>query len=345
MHDGVEIVGRWAFSRCISLRKIKLLGVREVEREAFYNCTSLNVEFGGKLEIIRSGAFGFGPSLQKIKLPSVRTVEEGAFGGCRQLTDVVFGGNLETIQNHAFHSCPLLRRIAVPLKDDMIPINTTNHRCSQFDHCRNLITLDLVGGIHKTISSLFLESWRTEIIAEIDRINQDLPSTGHLGKTDAIRGWIRTVIDRVEHYKAEHYRLLKEDMTLLELAVWKAKIDEKEDDYFNKKVQAKKAKIDVESARKEQRIKSDYNNNFSADKSATQLNTLRNVLVDTTLLLKLPNETPPSISLLPTPLALLCIVINTIGWYVPYNDHSISPSLQYNVPEWNCSTRTFLTAA
>mmetsp|Transcript_10857 Transcript_10857/g.16356 ORF Transcript_10857/g.16356 Transcript_10857/m.16356 type:complete len:115 (+) Transcript_10857:466-810(+) len=94
---------------------------------------------------------------------------------------------------------------------------------------------------------------------EINRINQDLPSTGHLEKTDAIRGWIRTVIDRMEHYKAEHYRLLKEDMTLLELAIWKAKIDEKEDDDSNKKVQAKKAKIDVESARKEQRIKSGAN--------------------------------------------------------------------------------------
>jgi len=259
MHDGVEIVGRWAFSRCHSLSKIKLLGVREVERGAFHTCVSLNVEFGDKLEIIRSGAFGFGPSLQKIKLPSVRTVEEGAFGACRQLTDVEFGCNLETIQYHAFHSCPLLRRIAIPLKDDIFPLDPTYHQSTPFVHCRNLITVDLVGGIHKTISSLLLESWQTEIIAEIDRINQDLPSTGHLEKTDAIRGWIRTVIDRMEHYKAEHYRLLKEDMTLLELAIWKAKIDEKEDDDSNKKVQAKKAKIDVESARKEQRIKSGAN--------------------------------------------------------------------------------------
>eukprot|EP00577_Skeletonema_sp_RCC1716_P019326 CAMPEP_0113394276 /NCGR_PEP_ID=MMETSP0013_2-20120614/12403_1 /TAXON_ID=2843 ORGANISM="Skeletonema costatum, Strain 1716" /NCGR_SAMPLE_ID=MMETSP0013_2 /ASSEMBLY_ACC=CAM_ASM_000158 /LENGTH=325 /DNA_ID=CAMNT_0000278067 /DNA_START=73 /DNA_END=1050 /DNA_ORIENTATION=+ /assembly_acc=CAM_ASM_000158 len=258
-HEGIEKIEGWAFSNCISLRKIKLIGIREVATEAFYNCTSLaDVEFGDKLEIIRRGAFIFCESLKKIKLPSVRTVEEGAFGACRQLTDVEFGGNLETIQYRAFHSCPLLRRIAVPLKDDIFPLDPTN-RYTQFKYCRNLITVDLVGGIHKTISSLLLESWRTEIIAEIDRINQDLPSTGHLGKTDAIRGWIRTVIDRMEHYKAEHYRLLKEDMTLLELAIWKAKIDEKEDDNSNKKVQAKKAKIDVESARKEQRIKSGAN--------------------------------------------------------------------------------------
>ena len=50
--------------------------------------------------------------------------------------------------------------------------------------------------------------------------------------------------------------MLNEDMTQLELAIWKAKLDEKEDDNSNQKVQAKKAKIDVESARKERRIKS-----------------------------------------------------------------------------------------
>eukprot|EP00984_Skeletonema_dohrnii_P009385 scaffold3598_cov148-Skeletonema_dohrnii-CCMP3373.AAC.9 len=60
----------------------------------------------------------------------------------------------------------------------------------------------------------------------------------------------------MEHYKAEHYRLLKEDMTQLELAVSKAKLDEEEDDDSNQKVQTKRAKIYVESTRKERRIKS-----------------------------------------------------------------------------------------
>jgi hypothetical protein len=60
----------------------------------------------------------------------------------------------------------------------------------------------------------------------------------------------------MEHYKAEHNTLLKEDMTQLELAVWKAKLDEKEEDDSNEKVPAKKAKIDVESMRREKRITS-----------------------------------------------------------------------------------------
>eukprot|EP00984_Skeletonema_dohrnii_P009381 scaffold3598_cov148-Skeletonema_dohrnii-CCMP3373.AAC.5 len=189
-------------------------------------------------------------------MPSVRTIEYGAFANCEQLTEAQFGGNLETIQNHAFLSCPNLRRISVPLKDGILPLDPHWRRYTQFNHCRNLTRVDLVGGIHKTISSLLLERWQTEINQEIDRINQDLLNTPHLEKTRIIRAWIRTVIDRMEHYKAEHYRLLKEDMTQLELAVWKAKLDEKDDDNSNQKVQAKRAKIDVESARKERRIKS-----------------------------------------------------------------------------------------
>jgi hypothetical protein len=44
---------------------------------------------------------------------------------------------------------------------------------------------------------------------------------------------------------------LKEDMTQLELAVWKANLDDKKEE-----AQAKRAKIDVEMARKERRITS-----------------------------------------------------------------------------------------
>jgi hypothetical protein len=91
---------------------------------------------------------------------------------------------------------------------------------------------------------------------EIDRINQDLPNPPAGEKAGVIRMWIRSVISRMEHYKAEHLVLLKEDMTQLEVALWKAKLDDKDDDHSNLRVQAKKAKIDVESMRNEGRIMS-----------------------------------------------------------------------------------------
>ena len=67
---------------------------------------------------------------------------------------------------------------------------------------------------------------------EIDRINQDLPNTPSNEKTATIDQWIRSVINRMEHYKTDHQTLLKEDMTHLELAVWKANLDEEEDDHL-----------------------------------------------------------------------------------------------------------------
>jgi len=69
---------------------------------------------------------------------------------------------------------------------------------------------------NKVVSSLLLESWKDEMNQEISRINEVLPNTPANEKTNAIQGWIRSVIDRMEHYKVEHNTLLKEDMTQLE---------------------------------------------------------------------------------------------------------------------------------
>ena len=154
-------------------------------------------------------------------------------------------------------STHFLGRIAIPLKDNLFSPHHSD-QYTQFNQCDHLKTVDLVGveRIHKTISSLLLESWKDEMNQEIDRINQVLPKTSRREKTNAIRLWMRSVINRMEHYKAEHYALLKEDMTQLELALWKAKLDDKDDDHADLEVQAKKAKIDVESMRKERRITS-----------------------------------------------------------------------------------------
>ena len=62
-----------------------------------------------------------------------------------------------------------------------------------------------------------------------------------------------SVIDKMDHYKAEHCIYAKEAITLLELALWKAKLaGEKEESCPEGRT--KKAKIDVDSARKERRV-------------------------------------------------------------------------------------------
>ena len=102
---------------------------------------------------------------------------------------------------------------------------------NQFDGCEQLVTVDLVGGIHNTGASLHMECWRAEMEEEINGINQLLPTTHADDKTEEIRQWMNSVIDKIESYTAEHRRYVKEAITLLELALWKANLGEKEENY------------------------------------------------------------------------------------------------------------------
>ena len=223
----VETVGRGAFYKCPSLRRVIMLGVEVVEKEAFMNCPALTDVECGKLEIIKYGTFGDCESLRSINLLSTKIVEECAFADTG-LTEATFGSKLETIEEGAFYSCPALERITIPLKDGLITHDNT------FQGCENLKHVDLVEGpIHETIAALQLEEWRNDMNEEIDSINQILPDTDagsrwnddyhddDVGeKAQAIRTWIRSVLRKIIQYKAEHQRLLNDEVaTSLQLAL------------------------------------------------------------------------------------------------------------------------------
>jgi hypothetical protein len=227
-----------------------MTGLIEIEDDAFKSCSALSELEFDKLEIIGGGAFIDCKSLRTFNVPSIRGVGAEAFMRCQALTDVMFGQHLERIGGYAFLECTALRSISVPLKDNLMVINNA------FLYCGNLSRVDtLVGGMHKTMSSLHLESWRDEMKEEIDRINQTLPNIRAIEKTEAIRGWITRVLQRIENYKTEHLMLLKEAMTLLELALWKAKLlNERDGKKCNVDEVTKNSKIDTEGARKEHRV-------------------------------------------------------------------------------------------
>ena len=223
MHDGIDIIEEDAFVECMSLRSIKLTGVRVIENYAFCACKALEyVEFGNKLETIGDGAFAHTTSLTNIKLPKVRIIGKWAFRWCEQLTDVELSEDLERIGDEAFEGCyRCLRRIAIPLRNNLFGGDNV------LKYCDALSQVDLVGEVHNTISSLNLESWRNDMDEEIDSINWDLPNLGTKDpdeKTLEIKRWIDRVLERMEHYKSEHHTLLKEAMPLLELALWKFKL-------------------------------------------------------------------------------------------------------------------------
>jgi hypothetical protein len=240
-----------AFCNCISLQSIKLPGVMIIQESAFNGCRNLsNVEFGDKLDIIGREAFLHCDSLKNIAPRNVRVIGHKAFANCKQLTDVECGERLVRIEGMAFMRCPALRRIAIPLKRDMVGFYGNAFNAIE------LATVDLVGGIHKTISSLHLESWKSQINQLMARINQTLPTVPAGSKTTFIQDWIVSVHRRLNHYKNDHYKLLKEATTLLELALWKFMLEEENKDYPPEAKPKKKAKIDVKSARKQRRITS-----------------------------------------------------------------------------------------
>eukprot|EP00985_Skeletonema_marinoi_P008343 scaffold3762_cov103-Skeletonema_marinoi.AAC.4 len=254
-HDGIRNVGRDAFHGCKSLRSIDLRSVVEIGEYAFFRCENLvDVKFGDKLETVGIHAFDGCSSLERLNITSVITVRAGAFQSCKALSSIEFSERLESIQPGAFRHCERLQRIAIPLKRDLFPFDPTYRRYTQFDYCHQLTTVDLVGETHnKTITSLHMESWRIEMIEEINRINQVLPNTPAYEKTAAIIQWVDSVVDKMDHYKAEHHTCVKEAVTLLELALWKAKLAEKEENAAEGRTK-KKAKLDGESVRKEKRV-------------------------------------------------------------------------------------------
>eukprot|EP00985_Skeletonema_marinoi_P013623 scaffold6789_cov206-Skeletonema_marinoi.AAC.7 len=222
--ENVKGVEECAFAKCPSLRRVIMPGVEIVEQCAFTDCKALTHVECGKLEIIRGCAFHTCKSLGSINLPSAKVVEMGAFSDCFALADAKFGDKLESIKGVAFDNCPSLERITIPLKDDMITADDI------FGFCGNLKHVDLVEGpVHETIAALQVEEWRNDMNEEIDSINRILPTVDAGfseedddvgGKVEAIRTWIRSVLGKIIHYKAEHQRLLDEQVTtVLELAL------------------------------------------------------------------------------------------------------------------------------
>ena len=253
-HDGIRRIGKLAFYNCISLRQMNLKSAVNIGYEAFCKCVNLEyVEFGDMLETIGYAAFNRCTSLPHLKLTSITTIEACAFDGCNRLTDVELSERLETIGRSAFRNCERLQRIAIPMKRGLFEFSDFHQRYNQFEDCVQLVEVDLVGQAHtQIVASLHMESWRSEMISEINRINQVLSNTPDREKAEEIRQWMELVLDKMDHYKAEHCRYVKEGTALLELALWKAKLCEKEDNSVEGR--AKKAKVDAESVRKERRI-------------------------------------------------------------------------------------------
>ena len=86
------------------------------------------------------------------------------------------------------------------------------------------------GALHETVAALQLEEWRNDMNMEIDSINRILPTKhGDIftykenrrvgSKAQAIRTWIGSVLRKINHYKAEHQRVLDEAASTLQFVL------------------------------------------------------------------------------------------------------------------------------
>eukprot|EP00986_Skeletonema_menzelii_P005311 scaffold1907_cov142-Skeletonema_menzelii.AAC.1 len=212
MHDGIEGIGKEAFMNCISLPMIDIINVKVVGEMAFSRCGNLmSLENSERLAKIGVQAFLDCSSLGHINLPSVCVIEASGFAGCTNMTDATLGKHIEAIEISAFYYCTSLRRLRFELGDNDISIASDS-----FDCCRQLIFIELVGNIHKAISSLGLKQWQDDMNHEVNRINHLLPNIHASQKTAELSQWVDTVQSKIACYK------LKENTSLLELALWKA---------------------------------------------------------------------------------------------------------------------------
>ena len=131
------------------------------------------------------------------------------------------GKELEEIGFGAFRYCSL-ERITLPLKNVTIADDAT------FQGCLKLKSVDLVemAILRNTVSALLLEEWKNDMNEEIDSINHTLPKAHNGptvyvggGKALEIRRWIRSLLHKVVHYRAEHERFLNEAATSLQLTL------------------------------------------------------------------------------------------------------------------------------
>jgi len=212
MHDGIGVIGKEAFMNCISLRRIKVTYVSVIGEMAFSCCCALTtLEDSQRLVKIGVQAFLDCSSLDHINLPSVSVIEASAFAGCTNMMYVTFGKHIGVIEGSAFYYCTSLRQLSFELGDFSVSIAS-----DVFDCCHQLISVDLVGNIHKAISSLGLEQWQNDMNEEIGRINGLLRNLHASRKTFELSQWIDSVKSKMKRYKLTEYT------SLLELALWKA---------------------------------------------------------------------------------------------------------------------------
>jgi len=242
LNEGLRSIGGSAFFNCRSLESISFPStLNTVSKKAFKRCTSLReVVLNEGLEKIGKGAFSGCYSLLNMAFPStVIEIGSSAFNSCTSLREVVLNDGLRSIDRSAFFNCRSLERISSS------PSTLNKVGMQAFSRCKSLkrITLPYISKrLESIVQAGYIECMsKIDEIMGIDEIRGIVKRQGsemflsasaiqsiggdHQGqkkKNETIKALLR--IDELITFFE-----MKEGLTLLELAVWKANKDQASD--------------------------------------------------------------------------------------------------------------------
>lgn len=107
--DNLKSIGNGAFLGCGLLRVEIPQGVKVINLDAFYQCSSLKeVVFASKtIDQVGTGVFRDCSSLETINLPDMETIPESFFNGCTSLKNISIPQTVKTIGRYAFYNSGL----------------------------------------------------------------------------------------------------------------------------------------------------------------------------------------------------------------------------------------------
>ena len=259
LNEGLKKIGFRSFYYCYQLEHINFPSTLiEVDVSALCGCHNLkDVVLNEGLQTIGETAFCSCRSLKSITFPSTLTkIGNHTFYDCQNLREVVLNGTLKTIGRASFESCTLLERITIPL-------TVTDIGRRAFYDCQSLREVELHEGIQMIGSEAFKNCSSLETFkfpnpsTRLDTIIQDGKYVDVENKIDEIRSiverrgsemfisdkrlvqgrnWdiMKGILGRIDQIFT--YYEVKEATTLLELAMWKSKIDQAHTNPINRDI-------------------------------------------------------------------------------------------------------------
>jgi len=258
LNDGLTKIGGKSFQGCYQLEHINLPStVTEIGDYAFYDCSGLkDVMLNGGLQRLGSLAFAHCRSLECITIPhTVTEISDRTFFNCTNLREVVLNEGLKKIEDsEAFYHCSSLECIT-------FPSTLTKIGSLAFNHCSRLREVGLHEGIENIGYAAFNNYTSLERIVfpnlsnRLDTIIQAGKYANVENKIDEVRvivdrrasemflsavalaqgstwGTVKEILCRIDQLLT--YYEVREATTLFELAMWKSKIDQAEENLINR---------------------------------------------------------------------------------------------------------------